>query len=458
MKRLLIVLCAFIATPAWGQPGPTGPTAGSAVPPSVEGNVGSGSAGTGVVGGASSPDTNPSVPGGPGEPKPSGTPTPIAPTVAGSGSGSGAGSGSAAQPPPLPMTIVPGAIETSADPKEPCGALATKPWYEQLTCKPHVTWDTFWMPIGANEEGDGVDTMFYATLALSAFFFIAITAVVVVFVIKYRGRKGHRAQPSPSHNDTMEITWTVIPTIIVVFLFYYGWRGYINMVTPPNKAVEVQVVAQKWSWSFVHANGVSDGNLHVPVDTPVRLVMTSTDVLHSFFVPALRTKQDVIPRRYTYVWFKATKPGTYRLYCTEYCGRDHSQMKVKVVVHESQMYERYLAERAEADNTRPLDQIGADQYNKRPCNSCHSLDGSTKVGPSFKDTFGTEVTLSDGSKVKMDENYIRESLMSPQAKARPNYPPSMPSFANQLKERQILGLIEFIKKQSKHAEAPADNK
>jgi cytochrome c oxidase subunit 2 len=240
----------------------------------------------------------------------------------------------------------------------------------------------------------------------------------------------------------------VIPTIIVVFLFYYGWRGYINMATPPVKAVEIQVVAQKWSWSFIHPNGTSDSNLHVPANTPVRLVMTSRDVLHSFFVPSLRTKQDVVPRRYTYVWFDATKPGTYRLYCTEFCGRDHSQMKVKVVIHKPGDYERYLAEKAEADQTRLPLEIGAELYEKKNCVGCHTLDGSPRVGPSFKGIFGTEITLASGAKQTVDENYIRESLMSPLAKARPGYPPSMPSFEGQLKDRQILGLIEFIKAQN----------
>ena len=441
MKRLVIILIAMVAVPAWGQPAPTpgsGSTAGSAAPP----GDGSGSQArpdeTGVAGGATTSDNNASLPRGQGEPGP-GTKAAVIlpePTKA-----------------PQEWPLEPGAVETSKDPKQPCGDLIHKPWYEQLTCRPHQTGGTYWMPTGANVAGDGVDTMFYVTLALSAFFFFAITACVVYFVIKYRGRKGHRAQPSPSHNDTMEVTWTVIPTIIVVFLFYYGWRGYINMVTPPQKAVEIQVVAQKWNWTFIHPNGVTDGNLHVPVNTPVRLVMTSTDVLHSFFIPAMRTKQDLVPRRFTYVWFEATKPGTYRLYCTEYCGRDHSQMKVKVVVHEPGNYERYLAERAESDNTRPLDQIGADQYVKRGCNNCHTLDGSPKVGPSFKDDYGTAYQLG-GKTIKVDDDYIRESLMSPQAKARPGYPPSMPSFQGQLKERQILGLIEFIKKQGKNAEAP----
>jgi cytochrome c oxidase subunit II len=280
---------------------------------------------------------------------------------------------------------------------------------------------------------------------MSFFFFFAIAGVVVYFTIRYRHRPGHKSEPSAAHNDVLEITWTVIPTIICVFLFLYGWREYIHMATPPQRAVEIQVVARKWAWQFTHQNGVQDSNLHVPVNTPVRLVMTSQDVLHSFFAPVLRVKQDIIPRRYTFVWFEATKPGTYRLYCAEYCGTDHSQMKVNVVVHDPGGYERYLADAQERMQNLPPVELGKIAYEKKGCAGCHSLDGSPKVGPTFKGVFGTEITLKDGAKVVADENYLRESILNSQAKARPGYPPSMPSFEGQLKEKELTGLVEFIK-------------
>ena len=287
--------------------------------------------------------------------------------------------------------------------------------------------------------------MFYAVLAMSFFFFFGICGATIYFVIKYRHRPGHKAQPSASHNDVMEITWTVIPSLICVFLFIYGWRGYVHGATPPQKAVEVQVLAYRWGWNFTHNNGVQDSDLHVPVNVPVRLVMTAKDVLHSFFVPVLRSKQDLVPRRYTYTWFEATKPGTYRLYCTEYCGRDHSQMKVKFVVHATGGYERYLAEKEAATRTLPPVELGKSLYEKKGCNACHSLDGSPRVGPSFKGTFGTKVTLASGAVVDMDETYIRTALLAPAAQSRPGFAPSMPSFEGQLKEAEIMGLIEFIK-------------
>jgi cytochrome c oxidase subunit 2 len=298
-------------------------------------------------------------------------------------------------------------------------------------------------------------------LALSAFFFFAILVCVIYFTVKYRHRPGHKAEPSAAHNDALEITWTVIPTIICVFLFWFGWRSYINVVTPPQKAVEINLLAQRWKWQFTHANGVTDSDLHVPVNTPVRLVMTSTDVLHSFYAPALRVKQDIIPRRYTYAWFEATKPGTYRLTCAEYCGTAHAQMSCQkedkdtqaclrravVVVHEPGDYERYLNDKASENAKLPPVELGAKMFEKKGCNACHTVDGTTKVGPSFKmpGTWGTEIQLAGGGSVKMDESYIHESIFSPQAKARPGFPPSMPSFEGQLKENELTGLIEYIK-------------
>lgn len=374
-------------------------------------------------------------------------------TAAGAGSDTGAttapaaGSGSAA---PAAGSAAPAAAAPAGKPE--------MAWYDKLVNKPVDEYGNYWMPKAVNVVADGSDTMFITVLALSTFFFFAIAAAVIYLTIKYRHRPGHKAEPSAAHNDALEVTWTVIPTIICVFLFYYGWRAYIHIVTPPQKAVEINVLAMRWSWNFTHANGVEDSDLHVPVNTPVRLVMTSKDVLHSFYVPAFRTKQDIIPRRYTYVWFEATKPGTYRLNCAEYCGTNHSQMGITsptpewplgrravVVVHDPGGYEKYLADKAASSSNMEPDKLGAMLYEKKGCVACHSIDGSAKVGPSFQHDFGTEVPLNDGSKVKMDENYIRESILAPQAKARPGYPPSMPSFEGQLKEKEIEGLIAFIK-------------
>ena len=334
------------------------------------------------------------------------------------------------------------------------GAITARQWYDILVNKQveDLKGGNFWMPKAVNLTADESDLMYYATLGLSAFFFFGIAGAIVYFVIKYRHRPGHKPEPSPAHNDALEITWTVIPTILCVFLFYYGWNTYVRVVTPPTKAVEINVLAWRWNWQFTHSNGVQDSDLHVPVNTPVRLVMTSKDVLHSFYAPVMRVKQDIIPRRYTYAWFFPTKPGTYRLTCAEYCGTNHSQMGITndgrravLVVHEPGGYERYLADKAALSTQLPPEQLGKMLYEKKGCNACHTVDGTPRVGPSWKGVFGTVVPLSDGSQVKMDENYITESMLFPQAKSRPGFPPSMPSFQGQLKEREIAGIIAYIK-------------
>ena len=405
---------------------------------------------------------------------------PAAPTGSGSAAAGSAAAGSAAagsatagsatgapdttpgQPVPPVNPAVPGAAAggspvgtQSAQPAQPQG----EAWYDILADKPIEEQGNFFLPKAVNKAADDSDLMYLSVLALSAFFFFAIAIAVVYLVWKYRHRPGHKPEPSAAHNDALEITWTVIPTIICVFLFWYGWKSYIRVVTPPQKAVEIQVLAKRWTWTFTHANGVQDSDLHVPANTPVRLVMTSVDVLHSFYAPAMRVKQDVVPRRYTYAWFEATKPGTYRLTCAEYCGTSHAQMsclktdqetgaclrRAVVVVHAPGDYERYLSDKEGESAKLPPVELGKKLYEKKGCNQCHTVDGSARVGPSWAHDFGTMVPLEGGGSVKMDETYIRESMMSPQAKIRQGFPPSMPSFEGQLKEAEIAGIIAYIK-------------
>jgi cytochrome c oxidase subunit 2 len=342
------------------------------------------------------------------------------------------------------------------------GTIFARPWYDILAERPAEDGEggNFWLPEAVNKEADDSDMMFMAVLALSVFFFVAIAAVVVYFTVKYRHRPGHAPQPSPAHNDALEITWTVIPTIIVVFLFYYGWHSYVRVVTPPTKAVEIQVQAKKWSWNFVHENGVSDADLHIPANTPVRFVMTSQDVLHSFYIPVMRIKQDIVPRRYTYAWVYATKPGTYRLTCAEYCGTDHSQMgrilqpvlpnlpdgrRRVVVVHENlEEYEKYLEDKNIFTGTP--EELGAKLYLEKGCSTCHTTDGSPRIGPSWgtKD-WGQPVPMQGMPAVTMDENYLRESILDPPAKARPNFDRNQMPHFDGLKESEVRGLIAYIK-------------
>ena len=306
--------------------------------------------------------------------------------------------------------------------------------------------NNYWMPVDGSTHTVHTDWLFYGILGLTFFCFIGIAIATVYFVIKYRARKGHEAEDSPAHNDALEITWTIIPSIICVFIFIWGWEGFVNIQTTPKNALEIQVTAQKWEWLFKYPNGWTDKQLHVPVDEPVRLVMRSEDVLHSFYVPAFRTKQDVIPYRYTQVWFEATKVGTFRLFCTEFCGDDHSQMKTVAVVHEPGGYEQWLLKIEEcALGSLPNDAArGEFFYKNRGCAACHTIDGTASKGPTLKGIWGKTEKTNKGDAV-VDENYVRESLLDPNAKLVSGFGPIMPTFKGKLKDEHIDFLIEYIK-------------
>ena len=344
----------------------------------------------------------------------------------------------------------PAAGKETAPAGNPCDKNAPRPANKPKKTLPpvgertDVESSTFWMPPANSVNVPDVDVLFYAILAISIFCFIGITFAVVYFAWKYRHRPGHRAPESSSHNDTLEITWTIIPSIVCVIIFLLGWKGFVDLNTPPKHAYEITVVAEKWKWSFKYPNGWVDENLHVPVGEPVRLVMRSKDVLHSFWVPSFRVKQDVIPNRYTKIWFEAKTPGVYRQYCAEYCGDRHSFMKSLVVVHPPGGFKRYMEEAEQALLDMPPVELGAYLYAARGCNQCHSTDGTTNTGPSWKAIFGETHQTSAGA-VKVDENYIRESILDPTAKVRAGFNPVMPTFKGQLKDEQIDGLITYIK-------------
>jgi cytochrome c oxidase subunit 2 len=312
---------------------------------------------------------------------------------------------------------------------------------------PPITSDDggYWTQPQASDIAPEVDWMFYGILGLSVFCFLGISIATIYFTWKYRNRKGHKAEDSSSHNDALEITWTVLPSILLVVMFILGWKGFVNMMTPPRHALEVQVIGQKWNWTFIYPNGWADEILHVPAGEPVRLVMRSEDVLHDFSLPAFRVKQDVIPRRYTKLWFKVDQPGVYRAFCAEYCGQQHGDMKTWVQVHEAGGYEKYLEKAEEAIRGKEPIEIGKIYYAKRGCGQCHSVDGGARTGPTFKGIWGVNRKFTDGTSAVVDENYIRESILEPQAKVREGYQPVMPTFKGKLKDWQIDGLIAYIK-------------
>ena len=304
---------------------------------------------------------------------------------------------------------------------------------------------TFWLPPAISSVAREVDWVFYLVLWISVFFFLLIVALMVVFLFKYRARPGHEVEPSPAHNIPLEITWIAIPLLLVLVIFYYGFRGFMNMITPPGDAYEIQVTAQKWNWLFTYPNGYTDATLHVPVDRPVELTMVSEDVIHSFYVPAFRIKRDVVPGRYNKTWFEANAPGQYVLFCAEYCGTSHSDMIADVVVHPSGEFEKWLREASDFLATMSPVDAGRKLYEVQGCGQCHSVDGTPGVGPTFQGLFGRTERMASGVTITADENYIRESILEPQAQIVAGYEGVMPTYQGRLNNEEISAIITYIK-------------
>jgi cytochrome c oxidase subunit 2 len=304
---------------------------------------------------------------------------------------------------------------------------------------------SFWLPAQASDAAPSVDRLFSFIFWLSLFFFALIVVLMIIFVVRYRRREGVEPEPSPSHNMALEVTWTTIPLLLVMVIFAWGFKVYLDMSTPPANSYEIQVTGQKWKWLFTYPTGHVDENLHVPVDQPVRLVMTSEDVIHSFYVPAFRIKRDVVPGRYSKVWFRATEVGEFQVFCAEYCGTGHSDMLAKVIVHEPGGFEKWMDEAANMFKTMTPVQVGEKLYRLRGCAQCHSTDGKAGVGPTFQNVFGHHVELKTGGAIVADENYVRESILEPQAKIVAGFEPVMPTFKGKLSDREISAIIEFLK-------------
>ncbi|MEE4270088.1 MAG: cytochrome c oxidase subunit II [Thermoanaerobaculales bacterium] len=304
---------------------------------------------------------------------------------------------------------------------------------------------SFWLPPQVSTVARSVDWLFNFILAVSVFFFVLIVVVMVFFVIRYRRREGRKAETSPTHNLALELTWSGIPLVLVIMIFIFGFKGFLDMSTPPANAYEILVEGQKWNWSFIYPNGYIDSNLHVPVNRPVRLVMGSQDVIHSLYIPAFRVKMDVVPGRYSKAWFEATQPGEYDLFCAEYCGTSHSDMIAHVVVHPVGEFETWLEKASNFLETMAPVDAGRKLFQVRGCQQCHSVDGSAKTGPSLLGVFGRTQNFADGSSLTIDENYIRESILEPQARVVNGFDPVMPTYQGRLSDPEILALIEYFK-------------
>ncbi|MFI5297807.1 MAG: cytochrome c oxidase subunit II [Polyangiales bacterium] len=308
---------------------------------------------------------------------------------------------------------------------------------------------SFWMPKATSTLAPDVDWAFNIVLILCVIFFVGIVGAMLYFVAVYR-RKNDDDKTSPvDHNAKIEFVWTVVPTVLVVWLFFVGFKGFMNATVAPAGAYEITVKAEKWNWTFTYPDGtVSPNFLAVPKGKPVKLIMSSTDVLHSFYVPEFRVKRDVIPGSYTTLWFEATEAKEVLLECAEYCGKGHSEMLGTVSVMEEDKFKEWLE--AGGDLTsKGLSPVkkGEQLFTKWNCKTCHSVDGSAGTGPTLKGVFGSSVPLTDGTSVNADENYVRESILLSNAKIVRGFSPVMPIFKGTLKDKDVDALVAFIKEQ-----------
>ena len=297
-------------------------------------------------------------------------------------------------------------------------------------------------PEAASEIAPKVDQLYYFLTAVSVFFTVLIAIAILVFAVKYRRRSDDETPEEIHGNNTLEVIWTVIPLGIAMVMFYWGAKVYIEMRIPPTDAMEFLVTGKQWMWKIQHPTGQREINsLHIPLGQPVKLTMTSEDVIHSFFVPAFRTKQDVVPGKYTQTWFTATKLGKYHLFCAEYCGTEHSRMVGSVFVVSPAEYEKWLSGGVGAES--PVD-AGEKLFASLGCVTCHG-GTATAQGPSMAGVFGSEQEINNGTIVVADEEYIRESILDPRAKIVKGYKGVMPTYKGLVSDSQLMQLIAYIK-------------
>ena len=305
------------------------------------------------------------------------------------------------------------------------------------------------LPEATSTTASDVDRVYNFIMDLSIISFVLLGLIIIYFVFRYRRKSDKDQTPHITHNHLLETLWTVIPGIIFVAIGIWGWQVYKDVHTVPKDAMEIQVIGKQWLWEFTYPNGHKTINdLTVPIDQPVQLLMTSTDVLHSFYVPNFRIKKDLVPGMRTRLWFNANKEGSYRIYCAEFCGTNHSKMVGNVIVKSKEDYNAWMEkELAKAGEVKSPMERGKELYQTKACIGCHTLDGTRSAGPSFKALWGAERVFTDGTKVIADEAYIRESILNPRAKIVQGYPPVMPPFQGQLSEEDINALLEFIEAQ-----------
>src|SRR5437660_6262661 len=295
-------------------------------------------------------------------------------------------------------------------------------------------------PERASTTAGGVDALFIFLLTLCGLMAIMIFIMILVFAAKYRRSRGREAEQIEGSN-ALELTWSGVPLLIFMGIFVWGAAIYFKERTPPQDSAEIYTVAKQWMWKFEHMEGQREINeLHVPIGRDVKTIMSSQDFIHSFFVPAFRIKQDVLPGRYTVAWFHPTKAGTYHLYCAEYCGTQHSGMVGSVVVMEPKDYEAWMG----GGGNQPLAVTGERLFSELGCITCHRADTQGR-GPTLAGIYNKPVLLEDGRTVTADDNYLRESILQPTAKVVSGFKPIMPTFQGQISDEQLNALVAYVK-------------
>lgn len=298
-------------------------------------------------------------------------------------------------------------------------------------------------PEQASTMAPSVDNLYLAWVVLSVLFSLLIVGVTVYLGVRFRRRRVGDVGEADFEAPIVEFLSMAVPFVVAMAMFVWGTKVYIDLRRPPEDALEYFAFGKQWMWKYQHPNGLRQINdLTIPVDTPIQMTLASEDVLHAFFVPAFRVKQDVVPGRYNVVWFEATKVGQYRMMCAEYCGTDHSRMGGTVTVLEKEEYEAWL--RGESQPVGSPGSAGEDLFTALACSTCH-VGEDTERGPSLHGLYGREVELASGGTVRVDEQYLRESILEPLEKLRSGYQPLMPTFAGQVSEEQVAGLVRYIK-------------
>jgi cytochrome c oxidase subunit II len=297
-------------------------------------------------------------------------------------------------------------------------------------------------PETASRMAGRVDALFFFLVSLTGLVTIVVAVLVIAFAVRYRRRPGreHEIPPQIEGSTPLELAWIIVPALLFMIPFVWGAHLYVEAYQAPRDAMTITGIGKQWMWKFQHPGGQREiDTLHVPIGRPVRLLLTSEDVIHSFYIPAFRSKQDVLPGRYTEVWIEATRPGTYHLFCSEYCGTAHSQMRGAVTALEPSAYERWLTLGA----SESLASRGSKLFQQLGCNTCHRAD-SRRRAPVLAGLYGRPVQLSDGRIVTADEDYLRESIVAPAAKVVFGWQPIMPTFQGRVSEDEIMQLIAYI--------------